>query len=123
MTPPSTRREAGSGNIAYQVPPQYTYPYQPWALVFLRCHFSRETGSGSSTADMTLQVQRDKDSKFDTLLYTFSAVGDDADVSLRIAAHERDQWYFDDGDQLLISWTNPDSGNLWYGLTVGYVIL
>lgn len=112
----------GTGNIAELIPPTEIADYAEfqWQLVLVRCHFSRETGSGTDTAAMTLSYHRDRDDKHNTLLWTLAARGDDADVHFRIPLDEREAWTFERGDQLKIEWTNPDPGNLTWALDVGY---
>lgn len=118
MTAPLIHRASGTGDIAELAPP--IQPNSAWSLVFVRIHFSRPVAGGPDTAAMTLAVHRDRDEKFNTLLYTIPGVGDDVDVNFRVGDDERDQWSFEALDQLRIAWTNPDAGNLWFALSVGY---
>lgn len=112
------KRGSGQSNLDELVPDPKLYT--PWALRYVRCHFSRATGSGSSTADMTISVYREPDQKYNTLLWTLTARGDAADAVLRIDDQERPAWSFEGGDQIQILWTNPDPSNLWWALEVGY---
>ncbi len=114
-------RLSGSDNMAEVVPP--APPGGDWALVSVEVHFSRASGSGTSTAALTLSRFREADEKFNTELYSIAAAGDANDVALKIGDDERRAWSFEQADQVKVSWTNPDSGNLWWGLTVGYMLL
>jgi hypothetical protein len=111
---------SGSGNIDWKVPE--VSPNQLWALVSVKLHFYRFSGSGTDTATLTLSVYRERDEKFNAQLYTFAGLGDANDLFFRVHERERDCWAFQAEDQIQFTWTNPDSGNLWYGLEVGYVL-
>lgn len=92
---------------------------QPWHLAFVRVHFARLAGSGTDVANLVLSVLGARGAVYDTVLHTRQSVGVAADVNLRIAPEERDCWIFDDEDLLLLSWGNPDVGELTWGITVG----
>ena len=89
-----------------------------YRLVFVRCHFSGTTG----TAVMNLSLDSVLGSGYDTQLFTITRAGINRDVHLRIPAEESldpSPWTFQVGDALQIIWTNPDSGNITWGLEVG----
>lgn len=92
-----------------------------WRLVYLRCHFAGGTG----TAPMTLSLDSSAGSAYDAKLFTLTAAGAGADVNLRIEGDDTldpSPWTFQTGDALSIAWTNPDSGNLTWGLEVGLAL-
>ena len=84
--------------------------------VFIRVHFS---GSGSGTADMVVNVDSHQGYHYDHALFTLKSVGIGTPVNFRIPHDERAEWLFDAGDELVLTWTNPDSPNITWGATVG----
>jgi hypothetical protein len=91
-----------------------------FSLVFVRAHF----GDANGTADMTLNIDSGHGQFFDLRQYTFPAVGrtaadGDADGHLRIPEEELIHWTYEAGDAIVFEWTNPDSGNIHWGLEVG----
>lgn len=100
---------------------RFTFPH-PFVMVFVRAHF----GDANGTADMKLKVDSKFGQFFDTTLWTFRDVGrtaadGDADRNFRIPADELMHWVFGPDDALVFEWTNPDSGNIHWGLEVGFV--
>lgn len=92
-----------------------------YRLVFVRCHFTGTTG----TAPMTISLDSVLGSAYDTLLFTLTRVGFNRDAHFRIPASESidpSPWTFQAGDVVRIQWTNPDSGNITWGLEVGLAI-
>ncbi len=90
-------------------------------LVFVRCHYTGTSGK----APMTLSLSSASGTAYDSRLYTLVRVGISADVNFRITAEESQPpspWTFQVGDQLRIQWTNPDTGNITWGLEVGLAI-
>jgi len=58
-------------------------------------------------------------------LYTITKAGTNRDVNFRIPADESREpspWTFQAGDFVRIQWTNPDSGNMTWGLEVGFSV-
>jgi len=87
-------------------------------LVFLRCHFSGTAG----TAALVISLDSSRGGAYDTKLFTIARAGVGRDVNFRITADEsRDPspWTFQAGDTVRVQWTNPDSGNITWGLEVG----
>jgi len=90
-------------------------------LVFVRCHFAGGTG----TADMVVDVDSAQGSAFNVRLHTVTAVGTGADVAFvpgGADVADPSAWSFQSGDQIRIQWTNPDAGNMNWGLEVGLAI-
>lgn len=90
-------------------------------LTFVRCHFSGGTGS----AAMTISVDSTLGSAYDTLLQTIATAGTGNDVHFRIPASEQlepSPWTFQAGDKIKVQWTNPDSGNMIWGLEIGLAL-
>lgn len=90
-------------------------------LVFVRCHFA----GGAGTAPLALSLDSAGGSAFDVRLFTVTLAGGGKDVNLRISATdsiEPSPWTFRSGDALRITWTNPDSGNMTWGLEVGLAL-
>ncbi len=91
-----------------------------YVLVFMRCHFS---GTGSGTADMLLKLDSVHESFYDVTLFTWQAVGASTDVFFRVGQDQAAHWVFQDGDELVFEWTNPDSGNIQYGIELGLALV
>jgi len=90
-------------------------------LVFIRCHYSGTNG----TAPFHLNVDSAHGSDFDTRLFTIIQAGTGHDVHLRIGGDDNREpaaWTFQPGDAVRIEWTNPDSGNIAWGLEVGLAL-
>ncbi len=90
-------------------------------LAFVRCHFSGNPG----TAALTLSMDAASGSAYDTHLFTVTKAGTGHDVNFRITAEESAEpspWTFQADDRLHVEWTNPDSGNITWGLEVGLAV-
>ena len=90
-------------------------------LVFVRCHFAGTVAAGP----MKVILDSARGSAYDALLFTLTQAGTGRDVHLRIPAEERGDpspWTCQAGDQGRIQWTNPDPGNVTWGLEVGLAI-
>ena len=90
-------------------------------LVFVRCHFAGGTG----TSAVTISVDSGEGSAYDTRLFTITQAGTNQDVNFRIGTDEVTEpspWTFQAGDSVTIRWTNPDSGNMSWGLEVGLAL-
>lgn len=90
-------------------------------LVFVRCHFAGTTG----TAPMILSLDSILGVAYDVGLFTLTRAGIYRDVHFRITSQESldpSPWTFQAGDALRIQWTNPDSGNITWGLEVGLAV-
>ncbi len=87
-------------------------------LVYVRCHFS----GGIGLTPMTIELDSVAGSVYDAVLFTLVRVGVGRDVNFRISVEESadpSPWTFESGSQLRIRWTNPDSGNMTWGVSVG----
>jgi hypothetical protein len=106
----------GSGNI------DATFSLdRRFRLVFVRCHFAGGTG----TAAFTISMDSTRGSAYDAKLFTITQAGVNKDVNLRIGgddAVDPSAWTFQPGDKVWIKWTNPDSGNMAWGLEVGLAL-
>ena len=92
-----------------------------YRLIFIRCHFVGGTG----TAPFRISVDSGAGSAYDTRLFTLTQAGAGRDVHLRIGGGDTDEpaaWTFQGDDDLRIEWTNPDSGNMTWGLEVGLAL-
>ena len=90
-------------------------------LVFVRCHCN----GGVGTAPLVISVDSALGAAHDTRLFTMVAVGTGEDVNFRITAEESAEpsaWTLQPGDQLRAAWTNPDSGNMTWGLEIGLAL-
>ncbi len=90
-------------------------------LVFIRCHFAGTSG----TAKFTISVDSVAGSAYDARLFTITLAGTNKDVNLRIGdgdLYEPSPWTLQAGDSVRIQWTNPDSGNITWGLEIGLAL-
>lgn len=97
----------------------------PFALVFLRAHFSDNASAATvKTADLAVYMHGsphnvDLGGPWNAKLYVISGVGLGADANFRVPANEMAHWVIDDGFALRVTWTNPDPGKILWGLEAG----
>ncbi len=112
----ATKTATGSGDI------DQTFALdRKYRLVFIRCHFSGTAG----TAGFVLSVDSGSGTAYDARLFTITQAGTNKDVHLRIGegdTGEPSAWTFQASDSVRIQWTNPDSGNITWGLEVGLAL-
>lgn len=87
-------------------------------LIFIRCHFSGTSGA----APFDISVDSGSGPAYDAGLFAVDGAGVDNDVHLRIGPSDNAEpsaWTFQANDAVRIQWTNPDSGNITWGLEVG----
>ena len=87
-------------------------------LVYVRCHFA----GGSGRSVLEISVDSASGSTYDAGLYTIRVAGVGADVNLRLSHQETtlpSAWSLQPGDAFRLRWTNPDPGNITWGLEVG----
>jgi len=90
-------------------------------LVFVRCHFA----GGSGKAPLTVSVDSAAGAEYDARLFTIAKAGAGRDVNFRLSAEESAEpspWTFQAGDAVRVQWSNPDAGNIIWGLEVGLAI-
>lgn len=112
----TAKAATGSGNIDATLSLDRRF-----RLVFVRCHFAGGTG----TAAFTISVDSTRGSAYDAKLFTITQAGVNKDVNLRIGGNDAvdpSAWTFQPGDKVWIKWTNPDSGNMTWGLEVGLAL-
>lgn len=105
---------SGTGHMQVTIRPGFQF-----VVRFIRCHFVRLSGSGTSVANFTVTLDSDFGATFDNLLETFASAGVGADLRANFANETIEAWAFWDGDGLTFNWTNPDPGEISWGLTVG----
>jgi hypothetical protein len=91
---------------------------QRFRLIYLRCHFAGTSG----TAPLHLSVDSAQGSAYDARLFTIAVAGIDKDVHLRVTPESGlapSPWTLQAGDAIRLVWTNPDSGNITWGLEIG----
>ncbi len=87
-------------------------------LVFIRCHFTGSAGSNP----LAISLDSVQGNLHDTRLFTITRTGVGKDVNFRVSAEESidpSPWTFQAGDEVRVQWTNPNSGNITWGLEVG----
>jgi len=112
----TTKAATGSGNIDTTFALDLRY-----RLMFVRCHFS----GGAGTAAFSISVDSTRGPTYDTKLFTITQAGVNKDVNLRLGGDEAvdpSAWTFQAGDKVWIKWTNPDIGNMTWGLEVGLAL-
>jgi hypothetical protein len=87
----------------------------PFKLVFVKAHFTGGTG----TADFTISKDSREGSSWDIAEWVLKAKGVGVDVNFYVPDDEREGGLFGAEDNVKISWTNPDTGNTLWGLSVG----
>ena len=111
-----TKTATGTGNIGHLFKLD-----QKYRLVFIRCHFSGTAG----TAPFTISVDSGNGSAYDARLFRITQAGTNKDVHLRIGGGDTGDpsaWTFQALDSVRIDWTNPDSGNITWGVEVGLAL-
>ncbi len=107
----------GSGDIAE------TFSLgRSFRLVYVRCHFA----GGSGTAAMQIGVDHRDGAAYDVQLASIASAGAGSDVNYGIDADANalpSPWSFQQGDAVTIAWTNPDTGNMTWGLEVGLALI
>jgi hypothetical protein len=87
-------------------------------LVFVRCHFVGTL----MRAPLSIVLDAAQGSTHDATLFVLKRAGPGRDVNFRIGADENEDpsaWTFQTGDAVRVQWTNPDPGNIAWGLQVG----
>jgi hypothetical protein len=105
---------SGSGNMQVSLRPGGRF-----AVVFVRCHFRRLSGTGTDTASFTMDLDSDLGTAFDVQLLAGLTAGVGTDINRRFTIETLDNWIFADRDALTFNWTNPDPGEVEWGLTIG----
>lgn len=111
-----TKIATGTGSIDQSFSLDRTF-----RLIFIRCHYVGTAGSNP----MTITLDSANGSAYDARLYTITRAGTNHDVSFRIPAEENREpspWTFAAADSLRIEWSNPDPGNITWGLEVGLAL-
>ena len=119
------RYDGGSGNMAdlvFGAPTntegRFSIPGgESFAVVYIRLHFA----SGSNTADVALHVDSHQESQFDTKLWKWQARGTGTDLNFRVPEDQIVHFTFQAGDEMVLTWTNPDSGTMVWGAEVALI--
>lgn len=106
----------GSADLAHVI-----QPGRRFSLLYVRCHFRRTGGAGTDTAAFTLDLDSWRGAAWDVRLFTSAGRGVGADVNFRVPVDElhNGAWTFSARDALTFNWTNPDVGEIAFGLVVG----
>lgn len=106
----------GTGNID-----ELFFLERRFRIVFVRCHFA----GGSGTAPLAIAVDAIPGPAYDATLFTITQAGTGSDVHFRVTGEELAEpsaWTLQPGDKVKIAWTNPDAGNMTWGLEVGLAL-
>lgn len=97
---------------------RFTLDVDRFVLAYVRGRFTG--GTGDATFAICLD-HRCPCEAYDFTLDTILEVGADnrADINHRILADELYQWEFRRGDIIVLTWTNPDAGNMQWAVEVG----
>lgn len=112
----TAKTATGSAHIDESVSLDRTY-----RLIFIRCHFAGTAGSNP----LSITLDSANGSAYDAQLYTMVRAGVGHDINFRIPVEENREpspWTFGASDAIRIQWTNPDSGNITWGLEVGLAL-
>lgn len=90
---------------------------ESFAVVYVRLHFSGAAG----TNDVAINVDSGMESQFDTKLWTFQARGTNTDLNFRVPEDQLAHFVFQAGDVMVLTWTNPDTGNITWGAEVALI--
>ena len=92
-------------------------------LIFVRCHFSGVLG----TATMYLKLDSRLGSRYDLALAGISSVGLGNDVNFSLGYYKSSVepliLAFQEGDRILVEWSNPNPGVTQWGLEVGMALV
>jgi hypothetical protein len=118
-----TQAASGAGNMGDVTDETSTARFslkdRPYVLSWMRIHFGG-TGSGA-TADVVIKVDSRLGQAHDAVLYIVDdiATAADDDGFVRIERDEYEKWVFQDGDVIVVEWTNPDTDNLTWAIEAG----
>lgn len=115
VTPATIKIFADSGRQSMAVP--FALP-ERFIFVWVRAHFIRESGSGTDTATMYLDLISRNGVNHNTRLLPITGAGVSVDVFARIHPDEYQDWTFEKGDRIQFNWTNPDSDEISWGIEV-----
>ena len=94
-------------------------------LLGVRVHFFDFNSGSSDKANVTVSIDSAQGASFDRVIWTADAVdttghglGDDVNVRVPDDEVAAGTWTFNALDRIRVSWTNPDSGNIGWGLEV-----
>jgi len=90
----------------------------PFVVSFIRAHYS---GTGSSLADLVINIDSGRGIRHDTKLHTIEARGLNVDANWRVPLDEIKDWIFQGNDVLVPTWTNPHAAAIAWGLEVGMI--
>lgn len=96
---------------------RFSWPEGKYVLSSIRAHFS----GGSGSADVIVNLDSGTGPPFDAKLLKVTDLGTGGeDAHVRILPEEHIHWLFDGlaGDEVVLTWTNPDSGNMIWGVEV-----
>ena len=89
---------------------------EPYYLLWVRVHFN---GGDTSTATVGINVDHHLGPTFDCELDTVTGCGTSgAEVNWNVPEEDRLQYVFYPGDLIVLTWTNPDTGNMEWGAEV-----
>ena len=92
-------------------------------LIFVRGHFSGVPG----TATMYLKLDSRLGSRYDLALASISSVGPGSDVDFSTGYYKSSVeplvWALQEGDKVLVEWSNPNPGVTQWGLEVGMALV
>lgn len=97
---------------------RFTLDVDRFVLARIRAKFTG--GTGDATLSFCVD-HRCQSGAYDFTLDTIEEVGADnrANINHRILADELYQWEFRRGDIFVLTWTNPDAGNMQWAVEVG----
>ena len=89
----------------------------PWFLVFVRVHYSG--GSGTAALALSIDGREPTQAEQNVTLYPTGARGTGTDFNFVVPETEYAAWSFTPDEQLILTWSNPDAGNMVWAATIG----
>lgn len=92
------------------------------ALSSLFVHFaSVPEASGTGVAELVIRLDSALGDAYDMTLWTFAELkGVGADVNFRVPRDQLDHFYVNKGDSIVLTQTNPDDGNIKWGVALAF---
>lgn len=115
--------ETGDGDIAITFPLPQSRPEGRHALAYYRVHFTDLGSASTETANLVVSVDskphQTTSGPFDATLFTDRDLGIGTDGGEAIDEDEMHRWLVNSGWGHHFAWTNPDPGNIAWGLEAG----
>lgn len=99
--------------------PRVAWPNGLWCLAFVRVHFS--SGTGAADCTLSRDTRGEQGSSHNADLFVFRDRGTGVDINFIVLPEEYAAWTFDRDEELILRWTNPNSGTMRWAALIGIV--